>query len=433
MKKFYLNIVFLCFCTSLIYPQTDWTKHADNPVLSPGVSGSWDETSATVNTVLFHENIYKMWYEGDDGFGYATSPDGINWIKDSLNNPVLEPGPAGAWDEMEINNASVLVKDNIYHMWYSGIDFIHDNRIGYATSLDGINWSKDSLNPVIDHGNPGSWDDEEVMHPFVIYKNDTLKMYYNGHDGITQRILYATSIDGKNWDRFTQHPILEPGAGGAWDSDELGPLSVLYFNNSYHMWYTGWNFADYIQIGHATSPNGIDWSKDSVVLGHGDPGEWDDGAVALPYVIVDVEDSLYKMWYGGTDGIIFQTGYATSDLIVSVEKIENVLPSQFVLLQNFPNPFNPATKIRYQIIKAGFVSIKVYDVLGNEVVTLVNEELPAGEYEVEFSSHSGEVRNLTSGIYFYRIQAVPTGRQAVDPESSSGQVYIETKKMILIK
>ena len=180
MKKFYLNIALLCLFTALLYPQLDWTKHADNPVLSPSGLGSWDETSAIVNTVLFQEDIYKMWYEGDGGIGYATSPDGINWTKDSLN-------------------------------------------------------------PVIDRGNPGSWDDEEVMHPFVIYENDTLKMYYNGHNRQTQRILYATSIDGRNWNKYPSHPMLSPGFGGAWDSNELGPLAVVHYENLYHMWYTGWN------------------------------------------------------------------------------------------------------------------------------------------------------------------------------------------------
>jgi hypothetical protein len=414
-KIFSYCIVAVLFClfTLNINSQTEWTRNANNPVLIPGGTGSWDESSAIVNTVLFHENIYKMWYEGDGGIGYATSPDGIIWTKDTLNNPVLEPGPAGAWDEMEINNASVLFKDNNYHMWFSGIDFFDDNRIGYATSPDGINWTKDSLNPIIDHGNPGSWDDEEVMHPFVIYENDTLKMWYNGHDGITQRILYATSIDGKTWNRFTQHPMLEPGFGGTWDNNELGPLAVVHYENLFHMWYTGWNHADFIQIGYATSPNGIDWIKVSVVLGHGDPGNWDDGAVALPFVIVDVEDTLYKMWYGGTDGILFQTGYATSDLIVSVEEIADIVPIKFILHQNYPNPFNPVTKIKFTIPTVAVVQLKVYDVLGNEVATLVNEEKPVGEYEVEFSGS-----DLTSGIYFYQLKA--------------GSIT-KTKKMILLR
>jgi hypothetical protein len=97
----------------------------------------------------------------------------------------------------------------------------------------------------------------------------------------------------------------------------------------------------------------------------------------------------------------------------------------FNLEQNYPNPFNPSTLIKYALSKRQFVTIKVYDILGNEVTTLVNDEKPAGEYEVTFDSHSGEVRNLpagrqglTSGIYFYQLKA--------------GE-FVQTKKMILLK
>ena len=103
-----------------------------------------------------------------------------------------------------------------------------------------------------------------------------------------------------------------------------------------------------------------------------------------------------------------------------------------MLEQNYPNPFNPATKIKYGIPDAGLVTIKVYDVLGIEVAMLVNEALSAGEYEVEFSA-TGGATVLPSGIYFYRLQAgspsagLPAGRQG------SGQSFVETKKMMLVK
>ena len=89
-------------------------------------------------------------------------------------------------------------------------------------------------------------------------------------------------------------------------------------------------------------------------------------------------------------------------------------PKEFVLYQNYPNPFNPTTKIKYKIPlgfaaspfnKGGFVTLKVYDVIGNEVATLVNEEKQPGVYEVEFNSHSDEGQNLSSGIYFYKLKA----------------------------
>jgi hypothetical protein len=134
----------------------------------------------------------------------------------------------------------------------------------------------------------------------------------------------------------------------------------------------------------------------------------------------------FKARYNTLDEIEHQlsgciiSGVTYGELLVSVEN-ETESPKEFSLFQNYPNPFNPSTMIRYEIPGQAdnmLVVLKVYDVLGNEIAILVNEELPAGEYEVEFNSHSGEVRNLVSGIYFYQLR--------------SGS-FIETKKMILVK
>jgi len=97
---------------------------------------------------------------------------------------------------------------------------------------------------------------------------------------------------------------------------------------------------------------------------------------------------------------------------VEGEEIDEI-PTSYNLSQNYPNPFNPTTSIQYAVSSMQFVSIKVYDVLGNEITTLVNEEKPTGIYEVEFNT-----LDLPSGIYFYKIQA--------------GN-FIETKKMVLMK
>jgi hypothetical protein len=79
-------------------------------------------------------------------------------------------------------------------------------------------------------------------------------------------------------------------------------------------------------------------------------------------------------------------------------------PEEFALYQNYPNPFNLSTRIQYQVSSNSQVSLKVYDVLGNEVATLVNEEQPAGSYEVEFDA-SSSIQNLASGIYYYQLKA----------------------------
>jgi hypothetical protein len=96
-----------------------------------------------------------------------------------------------------------------------------------------------------------------------------------------------------------------------------------------------------------------------------------------------------------------------------VESVEFMLPSEFSLNQNYPNPFNPATRINWQLPFEGNVKLKVYDALGNVVVTLVDEYKNAGYYESLF-----DAAGLSSGIYFYSLQ--------------SGN-YLLTRKMILVK
>ena len=98
---------------------------------------------------------------------------------------------------------------------------------------------------------------------------------------------------------------------------------------------------------------------------------------------------------------------------------ENQLPSKFSLSQNYPNPFNPSTKIEYSIPHSAFISLKVYNLLGDEVATLYEGTRNAGNYSVEFNG-SG----LPSGIYFYRLSAGSIGKS---------ENYMETKKFILLK
>jgi hypothetical protein len=101
-----------------------------------------------------------------------------------------------------------------------------------------------------------------------------------------------------------------------------------------------------------------------------------------------------------------------SEMITEVE-IKCSIPEKFTLMQNYPNPFNPSTKISYQLPVSGNVTLNVYDLLGNEVANLVNEEKPAGTYEITWNAP-----DLPSGVYFYQLKAGD---------------YINKKKMLLLK
>lgn len=129
--------------------------------------------------------------------------------------------------------------------------------------------------------------------------------------------------------------------------------------------------------------------------------------------------SSYIMWNTiDTQGYLYaavaQFGiYKTNTIVTSLEESISFDSQSFALYQNYPNPFNPVTSIQYSLSSLQFVTIKVFDLLGNEIATLVNEEKSAGEYDIEFNG-SG----LTSGFYFYQLRA---------------DGFIQTRKMILLK
>jgi hypothetical protein len=134
---------------------------------------------------------------------------------------------------------------------------------------------------------------------------------------------------------------------------------------------------------------------------------------------------FYTIWEDSSEGHIHLFGRRQLYPVGDVSEEINI--DDFVLKQNYPNPFNPSTKIKFTIPQSplhggdgrgGLITLKVYDVLGNEIATLVNEELEAGEYEIEFSVGRDSSPDIASGIYFYQLK--------------SGS-FLETKKMLMIK
>lgn len=122
-------------------------------------------------------------------------------------------------------------------------------------------------------------------------------------------------------------------------------------------------------------------------------------------------DNLDNLWIGTRNGI---SVYKEGGVILSVEeKNEEQISTNYTLSQNYPNPFNPSTTIEYSIPKRSHITIKVYDLLGREVATLINEEKPAGNYSITF-----DASNLSSGVYFYKLTA---------------GTFNQTKKLILVK
>jgi photosystem II stability/assembly factor-like uncharacterized protein len=214
-------------------------------------------------------------------------------------------------------------------------------------------------------------------------------------DPTNQNIVYVT-FNGLKWKDPQPHVFRSTDMGANWAdiSNNLpdAPIDAFAIDNiTSTTLYLGNDVGMYVSFN-----SGQNWQ----VLGEGLP--------FLPIGDIEVHPTEHIL-VAGTYGRENQT-----------------VASSFLLEQNYPNPFNPTTTIKYQIPASSFVTIKVYDVLGSEVATLINEESAtggAGTYEVEFSA-TGGATSLPSGIYFYKLQVYAPGRAGS---------FTETKKMILLK
>jgi hypothetical protein len=252
---------------------------------------------------------------------------------------------------------------------------------------------------------------------FLTYPNNSDYIFY-----VKLNLLYRSSDKGNSWDQV-QVPLgtndhindlsvalnngkLYLSAYSVFESDNIGltwnkiyDWTTSYINIYYEIKIDPLNenylFSIYTNTLYGSSDGGINW----LYAGSNLPS-----SITNIYTFFAYSNKLYLFT---NIGHIIGT-----PILTDIEKSDITL-MDFSLFQNFPNPFNPTTRIKYQIPELSLVSIKVFDVLGNEIATLVNEERPTGSYEVEFNG-SG----LPSGVYFYKLQT---------------DSFIEIKKMLLLK
>ena len=158
---------------------------SDKPVISPELP--WEKVAVMCPDVIWDskEKIFKMWYSGGeqyepDAIGYATSKDGINWTK-RKDNPVFAYNAKKEWEQHKVTACQVIKRKNDYLMFYIGFKDINYAQIGMAKSKDGITgWERYSGNPIIKPGT--GWDSSAVYKPFVVpdKKNNRWLLFYNG-------------------------------------------------------------------------------------------------------------------------------------------------------------------------------------------------------------------------------------------------------------
>ncbi len=237
-------------------------------------------------------------------------------------NPILTVGEAGAWDSGSVWNPRVILKDGAFHMFYTGgMDASSPPAVGYATSEDGLHWTKYEDNPVLEMdpaitkaGIPNvtpvlDGDTWIIFFPFVKYRGTP-----------AASIMRATAPAPVGPWTIEANPVLEKASGQDWDVN-MDIASVTLAEGEYVLYYT----SPYQNVGEATSPDGITWTKynDSVttesqyansdpVFTVGGAESWDSIMVVAP--VVQYGDHGWEMFYGatGVSPIIMSIGYATS-------------------------------------------------------------------------------------------------------------------------
>jgi predicted GH43/DUF377 family glycosyl hydrolase len=295
------------------------SRDGANPVLSPTASSAQDNDNVDDPSVVRIGSTYDMWYSGtaEDGSGpaifEATSSDGKTWVRANGGNPVLT-GSAGAFDAHGVF-APEVVYDPMnalapYKMWYAGRGDVF-GAIGYATSTDGVTWTKyndpatpATTDPVLDHGRAGSPDSFAASDPSVLFDGTGWKMWYTADDSNTKEIAYATSSDGIVWNKGGV--VISPASGGNTSAGTFAPTVYKLGPNSYQMVFTGRKTVSQsppqfqTKLINATSSDGISWNVGSIALNTFNNG-FDSQNLNAPFVLADPTDNSakYKLYYSG--------------------------------------------------------------------------------------------------------------------------------------
>jgi predicted GH43/DUF377 family glycosyl hydrolase len=298
------------------------TRDSGNPVLKPPPSTSLDSDNVDDPSVAKVGSTFLMWYSAtaEDGTGpaifEATSLDGTAWTRANGGNPVLQ-GTQDAFDAKGVSGPDVIYNPSDsgapYKMWYAGRGDVF-GAIGYATSADGVSWTKHDdpataapADPVLEHGLAGSADSFAAADPSVMKDGATWKMWYTGDDSSKKRIAYATAPDGINWARGGKVISPEdPGANANYSFGAFAPTVWKTSGGGYRMLLTGRKLVSgttmQTKVMDADSSDGITWTAPSPALNpSGTNSKFDFSNLNSPFVLHDpgAGASAFKLYYAG--------------------------------------------------------------------------------------------------------------------------------------
>jgi predicted GH43/DUF377 family glycosyl hydrolase len=247
-------------------------------------------------TVIRYKDSYLNLYSEYDGRAWHTdlaqSSDGVTWTK---RGRVLSPS---GWEGSIAANGTALASGDEIFYWYVGGD---SPEIGLARSHDGgATWTKEPA-PVVPLGPYASFDEKAVADPDVIRRGEYFYLYYLGQDRARrQRLGVARSRDGVRWEKLRSNPVLELGDPGTFDEAGLGEPAVWTSGGSYWMLYTGRDRGERRRLGLARSSDGVKWERESDFIPVAGADSWDKEVICDPSVEV-MPDNSVRVWFGGGD------------------------------------------------------------------------------------------------------------------------------------
>ncbi|MBM4174845.1 MAG: hypothetical protein FJ213_01550 [Ignavibacteria bacterium] len=293
--------------------KSKWTMYLNNPVLNQS-PGGWDAEHFYVvdPTIVKVGSQYKMWYTSGNNsrqsIAYATSSNGINWTKHGI---VIEKGPIESWFNNGVSDPTVIYEDGIYKMWFVGKHYenIH-NGIGYATSIDGVNWTLPA-SPVISP----SGTKPHLFGPCILKKEGIYFLYYTvGYSIYNREIFLMKSVNGTSWEDYGM--VLKRREGLKWEEDGVFVPMVFYDEGKFKMYYSSMsdtrNSRITLYCGYTESNDGLTWINrplyPELEAPHTKP--WLTMSATYPYIIR--EGSKLRMWFSGLSTIPnqWQIGYA---------------------------------------------------------------------------------------------------------------------------
>jgi len=433
MKR-YFTIILITFISIPVFSQYQWVDQTNNGFNNNSIDYSIDAYDS-LNAVV--GGYYSQAFITTDGgnnwmtYDFSTVADSQDAIDASMPDPnhiwlateqgmILNSTNGGVSWQIQFNDTNITKNMDYVEMFDStngvamgdALTFGATSAVILKTTDGGAHWNS------VNTQSFGGWSGDEWRRIDFVNMN----VGYFFESGGNPQKLYKTTDGGAHWDTTNYSQVdtysmvlkfYDENIGFSYNYDK-----IHYTLDGGDSWTTvsindqGWgmDIAFIKKAGSfnvAVAGNGtISFSADTGKTWTADSTLKEKGIYAIRYP--DSKHAWAITGIGGPRGVWYQKYDVVADL-----KSRDIIPDKFTLSQNYPNPFNPSTKIRYSLPQKGFVTIKVFDMLGRDVTNLINEEQNAGQHEVNFKAN-----NLPSGIYFYRITA---GGSAI------------TKKMILLK